>query len=235
VLAAVPSAVTTAGMFCGFLSLSSTLHRSYVLAAWLIAIGGVLDACDGPIARRLGVAGRFGGELDSFADLITFGMAPALLCYSVFFSHWGIGGLILGFLPVVATTIRLARYNLTEPGGDRTYFQGFTSTASGCLLASFVLFTHDLAQHAPVSPVAAALIALASVLMISGVPYMSIGAFIGGGVWKTPQGTFWIPISLVVAIFPAKALFPALLTVMVQGPLGPRIEPVLHHVPGLRR
>jgi CDP-diacylglycerol--serine O-phosphatidyltransferase len=236
--AGVPSAVTLAGMFCGFLSMAQTLDRSYVMAAWLIAIGGVLDACDGPVARRLGVAGKFGMELDSFTDLVTFGLAPALLCYSVYFHHWGAPGLLLGFLPAAATTIRLARYNLTEPGVDREYFQGFTSTASGCLLASFILFTHDLARHVPLAPAAAALVILSSILMISGVPYMSIGKYLAGGVWKTPQGTFWIPIGLIVLIFPAKALFPALLTVMFQGPLGPKIEPVLHHLqhmPGLRR
>jgi CDP-diacylglycerol--serine O-phosphatidyltransferase len=238
VRAAVPSAVTLAGMFCGFLSMAQTLDRSYVTAAWLIAAGGVLDACDGPIARRLRVAGNFGMELDSFTDLVTFGLAPALLFYSAYFRQWGVAGLLLGFLPVAATTIRLARYNLTEPGVDREYFRGFTSTASGCLLASYILFTHDLVRHIPLAPAAAALVILSSILMISGVPYMSIGKYIGGGVWKTPQGTFWIPIGLAVLIFPAKALFPALLTVMVQGPLAPRIEPVLHHLqhmPLLRR
>jgi len=236
--AAVPAAVTLAGMFCGFVSLSLSIDHSYIMAAWLIAIGGVLDACDGALARRLGVEGKFGGELDSFTDLVTFGLAPALLCYSVYFRHWGLIGLALGFLPVVATSIRLARYNLTEPGVNREYFRGFTSTGSGCLLASFVLFSHDILRNAPLSLMAAALVVVSSVLMISGVPYMSIGKYIGGGVWKTPQGTFWIPITLIVMIFPAKALFPALLTVMFQGPLGPRIEPVLHHlqhVPGLRR
>lgn len=236
--AALPAAVTVAGMFCGFFSLTLTLGHSFLMAAWMIPLGGVLDACDGPVARRLGVAGKFGAELDSFTDLVTFGLAPALLCYSVYFRHWGPLGLALGLLPVVATALRLARYNLTEPGVDREYFRGFTSTASGCLLASFILFSHDLSRHAPFSLVAAGLVVVASVLMISGVPYMSIGKYIGGGVWKTPQGTFWIPITLIVLIFPAKALFPALLTVMFQGPLGPRIEPVLHHlqhVPGLRR
>jgi CDP-diacylglycerol--serine O-phosphatidyltransferase len=238
VRAAVPAAVTLAGMLCGFYSLTLTLGHSYLMAAWLIPIGGVLDACDGPLARRLGVAGKLGGQLDSFTDLITFGLAPALLCYSVYFRPWGAGGLVLGFLTVAATALRLARYNLTEPGVDREYFQGFTSTASGCLLASFILFSHGLSRHALFATVAAILVVLSSVLMVSGVPYMSIGKYIGGGVWKTPQGTFWIPISIAVLIFPAKALFPALLTVMVQGPLAPRIEPVLHHlqhVPGLRR
>lgn len=230
-----PATVTIAGMFCGYLSLALTFQRSWIAAAWLIAAGGMLDALDGPVARRLRAESRFGAELDSFTDLVTFGLAPAVLFYWAFFSHWGPVGLACGFLPVVASMLRLTRYNLTAAGGNREYFRGFTSTANGCLLASFVLFSHGFWQHSIVSVIAVCLVVLSSILMVSGIPYMSIGKFMGGGVWKTPQGGFWIPVAVLVMLFPAKAFFPAMLTVMVQGPLGPRIEHALHHLSSIRR
>lgn len=231
----IPSVVTIAGMFCGYLSLILTFKHSWLAAAWLIAAGGMLDAFDGPVARRLRAESKFGAELDSFTDLVTFGLAPALLFYWAFFSAWGVVGLAFGFLPVVASMLRLTRYNLTATTGNREYFRGFTSTANGCLLASFVLFSHDLWHHPFISVIAAVLVTLSAVLMVSGVPYMSIGKFMGGGVWKTPQGSFWFPVAMLVLLFPAKALFPAMLTVMFQGPLGPRIEHVFHHLQSIRR
>lgn len=232
---AFPAVLTLASMFCGYISLTSTFSGSFRLAAWLIAVGGVFDALDGPVARMLGAQSKFGAELDSFADAVTFGIAPAFLFYRSYFSHWGVVGLLLGFMPIVATVIRLSRYNLSAGGTDRDYFRGFTSTANGFLLASFVLFSHELSKLPAFSAVAAALVVLSSILMVSGVPYMTISKFTAGGVWRTPQGRLWMPVALVVVLFPAKAFFPAMLTVMFQGPLGPRIEHALHHLPGIRR
>lgn len=230
-----PALVTLAAMACGFFSLGETLQDNLLPAAWLIAVAGLLDALDGPVARMLGAASTFGGELDSFADFGTFGIASSALFYRDFFEHWGGVGMALSFLPVVACAIRLARYNLTSDAIKTEYFTGFSSTANGCLLASFVLFSHDLWRFSFVSSVAVALVLLSSILMVSGVPYMKISTFTGAGVWKTPQGSLWIPIVLAVLLFPAKAFFPAMLIAMIQGPLGPRIDDALHHMPGIRR
>jgi CDP-diacylglycerol---serine O-phosphatidyltransferase len=230
-----PAWFTLGSMFCGYLSVTFTLKGNFVTAAWLIVASGALDTVDGPLARRLGVVSKFGGELDSFADLVSFGLAPSLLFYNAYFTHWSAPGLLLGFIPLMVTSIRLTRYNLTTNTGSRDYFNGFTSTASGCLLASFVLFSHNLSWHLAFSPIAALLVVLSSALMISGVPYMTVGKFTAGGVWRTPQGALWTPVWLSVLLFPDKAFFPAMLTLMLQGPLGPPIDRAFHHVHGMRR
>ena len=232
---AIPACFTFGSMFCGYLSVTFTLRGVFTTAAWLIVAAGVLDAIDGPLARFLHVDGKFGGELDSFADLISFGLAPSLLFYRAYFTPWQTVGLFLGFMPSMVTALRLTRYNLTVNSGDREYFSGFTSTANGCLLASFVLFSHDLSVHLAFQPIAAGLVFVSSALMVSAVRYMTIGKFVADGVWRTPQGLFWVPVWLSVVLFPAKAFFPAMLTLMLQGPLGPRIGQVLHHVHGIHR
>ncbi|GAC1471452.1 MAG: CDP-diacylglycerol--serine O-phosphatidyltransferase [Chloroflexota bacterium] len=231
----VPAVLTLASMFCGYLSVTFTVKGAFVTAAWLIVASGVLDALDGPLARALHAANHFGGELDSFADLVSFGVAPSFLLYRAFFTHWGIAGLAIGFMPIMATALRLTRYNLTTDGEDHDYFRGFTSTANGCLLASFLLFSHGLPGYIPIQGVGAGLVVVSCALMVSGIPYMSIGKFTAGGVWRTPQGALWMPVWLTVVLFPAKAFFPAMLTLMLQGPLGPRIEQALHHVHGIHR
>ncbi len=222
-------------MLCGYLSVIATLSGSITAAAWWIVAGGVLDAFDGPIARRMRVESNFGGELDSFSDLVTFGVAPSLLCYQAYFHHWGPPGMALGFLPMMAAALRLARYNLTVKTGSREYFTGFTSTANGCLLASFVIFSQAISWHAAYQPIATGLVLVSSLLMVSGVPYMTLSKYAGGGVWKTPQGAIWAPVGVTVLLFPDKAFFPAMLTLMLQGPLGPRIEQVFHHRHGNRQ
>jgi CDP-diacylglycerol--serine O-phosphatidyltransferase len=233
----IPSCFTLGSMFAGYLAATLSLRGAFITAACLILCGGVMDAVDGPLARALGTACKFGGELDSFADLISFGLAPSLLLYRAYFSHWQVVGVLLGFIITAATALRLARYNIGD-GGDREYFTGFTSTANGCLLASFVLFTHDLSASPVVPPVAAGLVLVSSALMVSGVPYMSLGKLVSSGVWKARPGPLWLVavlLGVVVLFFPLKAFFPAMLTVMLQGPLGPRIDRALHHLVEIQR
>jgi CDP-diacylglycerol---serine O-phosphatidyltransferase len=220
--------ITLIGMFCGYLSVSFTLKGAFITAAWFIVAGGVLDALDGPIARVLRGTSEFGGELDSFADLICFGLAPSLLIYRVYFSQWGVVGLVLSFLPTMVCALRLTRYNLAPTDDNPGYKLGFTSTANGLLLASFVIFSRDFSGSYGFPAIAAALVLVSCGLMVSTIPYMTVGKFMAGGVWRTPQGALVLPIVLAVVLFPAKAFFPAMVAMMLQGPLGPRIEHVLH-------
>lgn len=233
--AVIPSCFTVGSMLFGYASLICTVRGAFVAAAYFIMCSGVMDAIDGPLARSLHADSKFGGELDSFADLISFGLAPSLLLYRAYFSHWELLGLLFGFIVTAATAFRLARYNLSDTDSNREYFTGFTSTANGCLLASFVLFSQDLSHNSALPLVAAGLVVVSAALMVSGVPYMTLGKFATGGVWRTRQGSLWILVGLIVLIFPLKASFPALLTLMLQGPLGPRIDRALHHLAGAQR
>ena len=231
----IPASITLTSMFCGYLSVTFTLKGAFTTAAWLIICSGILDAIDGPAARALHTDSKFGGELDSFADLVSFGVAPSLLFYRAYFAPWGAPGLVLSFLPTMISALRLTRFNITSGTEKGEYFSGFTTTASACLLASFLLFCHDLWGERVFPGMAAGLVVVASVLMLSRVRYITITKFTSEGLWRTPKGALCLPVAISVVVFPSKAFFPAMVALMLQGILGPRIEQAVHHLEGIRR
>src|SRR5215467_13984504 len=136
-LSIVPSLFTIGNIFCGYYSLTSTLHGEWDTAAILIGIGYILDGLDGRIARLTKTASEFGVQLDSIADVITFGVAPAILAF-----NWGFGpsegidgsvakhihqlGWLSTFAFVVCGALRLARFNLqTKKPVDSTSKRNF--------------------------------------------------------------------------------------------------------------
>ena len=124
----VPSIFTLANLFFGIWSIVLAAQGSYYRASWWIVIAGVLDVMDG-LSARMGNAGtRFGAELDSLTDLVSFGVAPAMLLYFLHFSAQGPFAWIFLYGFVVCVALRLARYNLEppdEPPGDVPLFHGF--------------------------------------------------------------------------------------------------------------
>ncbi|MBV9278450.1 MAG: CDP-diacylglycerol--serine O-phosphatidyltransferase [Chloroflexi bacterium] len=235
VRAILPGCVTLLAMFCGYVSVTFTLKGAYITAAWLIVCGGILDALDGSLARLLRADTKFGGELDSFADLVSFGIAPSLLFYRAYFSSWGTIGVLLSFAPTMMGALRLTRYNLTDTGGQRDYFSGFTTTASASLLASFLLFNNDVWGRHDFPDIAAALVLLCSILMVSRVRYATLARLMSTGVWRPPKGILLLPLAVSIVLFPAKAFFPAMLVLMLEGLLHRPIGHALHHVDGIRR
>src|SRR5262245_45247425 len=111
-VAILPSLFTTGNLFLGFWAIIKTLHGEYSEAAPLIAWAIVLDLLDGRIARMTGTASEFGGELDSLADVISFGVAPGVLAYSWGFASLEKVGWLAAFLFVVCGALRLARFNV---------------------------------------------------------------------------------------------------------------------------
>ena len=137
----VPNAFTALSLVLGLASVALSASGDSVLAAWLILWGVLLDKLDGGAARLLGASSEFGAEMDSFADFISFGVAPAAL---VFFSltggtidQPGEGG-IAGACAVyaLAVAIRLARFNVSEPLGSKLIFFGVPTTLCGAILGS---------------------------------------------------------------------------------------------------
>jgi len=222
-------------MFCGFLSVTFSVKGSLTVAAWLIVSCGVLDAVDGPVARALQSDSAFGGQLDSFSDLVSFGLAPSLLFYRAYFMGWGIPGLALSFLPTVVSAIRLARFNTMDKAHKRDYFIGFTTTASACLLASFLLFCDDLWGSRVFPDVAAALVLLSSALMLSKLHYITVAKFTSDGWWRTPKGVLCLAVGVAIVLFPSRAFFPAMMALMLEGLLSPGIGQVVHHFGDIQR
>lgn len=131
--------VTLCNIVFGSLSLVYTLNQQYSLAAVCILIAAVLDGLDGRIARRLDIMSPLGKELDSLCDMVSFGVAPALLIYAqVLNSYAYYLGLITALLYIVCGAYRLARFNVLDLSG---YFLGVPITLAGTLLAFLALFS----------------------------------------------------------------------------------------------
>src|SRR5207248_11561617 len=102
---------------------------------------GILDALDGRVARLSKTGTRFGAELDSLVDIVSFGVAPAFLMYQLEFASAGQAEWIFCYFYVMAAAIRLARFNITQAGRSKRYFIGLPSAAAGLTLATAYLFT----------------------------------------------------------------------------------------------
>ena len=144
-VATLPSLFTLANMFCGFAAILLSIQGSYAGAAVLIGFSVVFDIADGAVARLVGAVTPFGLQFDSLADLVSFGLAPALLAFTLF-SEGGDAydplGWVACFLWLACAAIRLARFNTTvDPTADKRYFVGLPSPgAAGIVLASVFAF-----------------------------------------------------------------------------------------------
>src|SRR5512134_2909329 len=127
-----PSLFTLANLFCGWSCVVYAMHGQVERAAPFIGIAMVLDMLDGRIARMTGTTSEFGVQLDSLADIISFGMAPAVLAYAWGLAPLGRLGWAAGFLFVTAAALRLARFNI-QKATDKRYFVGLASPAAGAL------------------------------------------------------------------------------------------------------
>lgn len=146
VVKSVPNLFTLANLYCGFLSISSAAHGHYEQAAIFILIGMLLDSMDGRLARLLHVDSDFGKQLDSLADIVTFGIAPSFLIYYIYFSQYHIYGIILAGLFPLFGAYRLARFNISSNDASLSYFTGVPITAAGGILAVLTLFEETFSQ-----------------------------------------------------------------------------------------
>jgi CDP-diacylglycerol--serine O-phosphatidyltransferase len=144
-LATLPSLFTLANMFCGFLAILVSIRGQYTLAAVLIGLSVLFDITDGAVARLVGAVTPFGLQFDSLADLVSYGLAPALVTFTLFSQgrdEWDPLGWVVCFIWVACAAIRLARFNTTiDPTADKRYFIGMPSPgAAGVVLASVFAF-----------------------------------------------------------------------------------------------
>src|SRR6202163_3114533 len=134
-----PSLLTLGNMFCGYACIVYAMRGEYQTAAPFIGFAIVLDILDGRIARMTGTTSAFGVEFDSLADVISFGIAPAILSFAWGLQPLGRLGWAAGFLFVSAAAMRLARFNIQSgTGGDKRYFVGMPSPAAAAVPAATV-------------------------------------------------------------------------------------------------
>lgn len=137
-----PSGLTLGNLFCGIFAIVSASRGQFDFAGLLIVLGGVADALDGRVARATGSGSRFGSELDSLVDIITFGVAPAIIMYFAVLNREGWEWLI-AFFYVTCAAIRLARFNVEQAGRAKRYFHGLPSPAAGMTLATYYWFSQS--------------------------------------------------------------------------------------------
>ena len=137
----VPSLFTLANLFFGIWSIVLASQGEFYLASWWIVIAGVLDMIDGLSARMSKTGTKFGGELDSLVDIVSFGVAPAVLIYFLMLSETGPYAWVFCYAFVVCVALRLARYNVQSDKPHGTGFSGLPSPAAGMTLATYYPFT----------------------------------------------------------------------------------------------
>ena len=135
-----PSGLTLANLFCGVFAIVSASRGQFDLAGFLVVLGGCADALDGRVARATGSGSRFGSELDSLVDIISFGLAPAMIMYFAVMNRDGWDWLVV-FFYVACAAIRLARFNVEQAGRAKRYFHGLPSPAAGMTLATYYWFS----------------------------------------------------------------------------------------------
>ncbi len=168
-----PALLTVGNIFCGYLSLEAAIGQQLVRAAELVFLAIILDGLDGLVARMTRTTSAFGEQLDSLADVISFGVSPALLVYRWALSDFNRLGLVVSFLFVVCGAARLARFNVQVHIVDRRYFVGLPIPAAAGTLCAFVwLHPEPFAGH-EVKAVFLPVTVLLSFLMVSTFRYRS--------------------------------------------------------------
>jgi CDP-diacylglycerol--serine O-phosphatidyltransferase len=208
----VPSLFTVSNMFCGFYSMSLAIRGDYEVASVLIGIAMILDTLDGRLARMMNTASDFGVQLDSLADVITFGVAPAWLCFQWAFSGYEgphsiqRAGWIVCFLFLICAASRLARFNVqSSTPHDKRYFVGMPTPAAAGVVASAVYCFPERIPGNSAARAALCVMALLAFLMISQIRYRTfkdlnllqprsfrlipLMAFIIGAVYWSPKIT----------------------------------------------
>ncbi|MCE5263161.1 MAG: CDP-diacylglycerol--serine O-phosphatidyltransferase [Deltaproteobacteria bacterium] len=169
-----PNLFTTANLFCGFYSAIASMKEMYEIASVTLLIAVVLDSLDGRIARMTHTTSKFGGEYDSLCDLVTFGVAPAILMYNWSLVSFGKWGWLAAFLFVVCGALRLARFNVQIGVIDSRVFNGLPIPGGAAVLATGVLLYYYLGGEGrfphPMIMIGVAAIAL---FMVSNIKYYS--------------------------------------------------------------
>ncbi len=159
-------------MFCGYACMVYSMRGDFETAAPFVGVAVVLDMLDGRIARLTGTASEFGLQLDSLADVISFGVAPAMLAVAWGLTPLGRLGSAAGFIYVSAAALRLARFNI-QTGGDKRYFVGMPSpAAAGIVAATVYAYPSGFVDYRAALPALALMIGPA-LLMVSTIRFRS--------------------------------------------------------------
>lgn len=205
-----PNLLTTAGLFSGFYAVVASMNGHFEVAAIAIFVAMIFDGLDGRVARLTNTQSEFGAEYDSMADMVSFGMAPALVSY-----NWGLTGLgkigwLAAFIYVAGAALRLARFNTNLMVQDKRYFQGLASPAAAAVVAGMVWVGvgYDINGN-DYSIIVAFVTGISGLLMVSNFKYNSFKEVDWHG--KVP----FVAILIIMLVFVIVATEPALVLFVV--------------------
>jgi len=197
----VPSLFTLFNLFFGMWSMVLATRGDFYRAGWFIVFAGILDTLDGRVARISGTGTRFGAELDSLVDIVSFGVAPAFLMYQVEFAEGGPSAGICCYFYVMAAAIRLARFNVTQAGRAKSYFIGLPSPAAGMTLATYFAFAQTplfvSLRTLPWHLLLTFLMIALTILMVSNVHYATLPR----AGFRTIRGLLGLAFIVVILVF----------------------------------
>lgn len=203
-----PNSFTLAALFAGFYAIVQAMNHRFEYAAVAIFVAMVLDGMDGRVARMTHTQSAFGAEFDSLSDMVSFGVAPALLSYEWMLRGMGKLGWIIAFIYCAGAALRLARFNTQLEVADKRFFQGMPSPTAAALVAGFVWVSLEMDwAGAHMRWFTLAITAFAGLTMVSNVRYYS---FKEVNVRKTVPFFLLLPILFVlvaIAASPPVALF----------------------------
>lgn len=223
-----PNLFTTGAMFAGFYAIIASIGGSYSDAAIAVFVAGLLDGMDGRVARATGTQSEFGVQYDSLSDLVSFGLAPALVMYTWSLSAlknygplWGKIGWAAAFIYAACAALRLARFNTQVGVIDKRYFQGLASPAAAAVCMSFVWSMDKFGvvgeEVCFFTPLLAVIVGL---LMVSRFRYFSFKSLPMGDRDRVPF--LWIIVGLLILIpffvDPPRVLFVVFTLYLLSGP-----------------
>jgi CDP-diacylglycerol--serine O-phosphatidyltransferase len=225
-----PNGLTLFNLFCGVYAIILAIKGDFMKAPTFIVLGGIADVLDGRVARATGTGSRFGEELDSLVDAISFGLAPALIMY-LELPNRGNWEWLLAFIFTACAVMRLARFNVEQAGRKKTHFHGLPSPAAGLTLASYywfsqtplynqtvILFTDSKTlSDLPWPTILRGLMAVLAALMMSDVPYPTVPS-IGFKTIRQILGTIVVVgCGVLLVVRREEFIFPAMLAYVLWG------------------
>ena len=214
-----PNLFTTASLFSGFYAIVAAMNGHFDNAAVAIFISMILDGLDGRVARMTNTQSAFGAEYDSLVDMVAFGVAPALVAFTMNLQTLGNVGWIATFIYVAGAALRLARFNTQIDVVDKRYFIGLPSPSAAAIVAGFVWATHGYEQTTALTLLTVVVVAVSGVLMVSNVKYYSFKEF---DMKKSVPFTALLMMVLVFAVIalePSIVLFGAFMIYVASGPI----------------
>jgi len=202
-----PNLFTTAALFAGFFAVINAMNGKFEVAAIAIFVAMVLDSLDGRVARLTNTQSAFGAEYDSLSDMVSFGVAPALVSFSWALSSLGKFGWAAAFVYVAGAALRLARFNTQVATADKRYFTGLASPSAAAVVAGMVWVCHDIGwvgQELPrlIAIIAGVVTLAAGIAMVTNIRYHSFKGLDFKG--RVP----FVAILLIVVVFSVVMLDP---------------------------